>query len=142
MGTLPPRPRYRSRPKNQHAALGRLELLNGLVADEGLGVRNVGLEAACDFIMPFSDSASDKIREAATPVTSLEQYTDIAAISANSPEMGAMVANAIMHVGADGSTAALSYTPISTIAIAAKGVSADQRASSSDSALETPKGLG
>jgi len=46
----------------------------------------------------------EKIREAALPVTTIEQYTDIAGISANSVEMGKMVADAIMHVGADGST--------------------------------------
>jgi len=46
----------------------------------------------------------EKIREAAMPVTTIQQYTDIASISANSVEMGSMVAKAIMHVGADGST--------------------------------------
>ncbi len=45
-----------------------------------------------------------KIREAALPVTTLEQYASIAGISAGSEEMGQKVAEAIMHVGADGST--------------------------------------
>jgi chaperonin GroEL len=44
----------------------------------------------------------EKIKEAALPVTTIEQYRDIASISANSPEMGAVVADAIMRVGADG----------------------------------------
>jgi chaperonin GroEL len=56
-----------------------------------------GLNKAASFFV-------GKIRDAAMPVTTLEQYTDIAGISANSVEMGAMVADAIMHVGADGST--------------------------------------
>ena len=45
-----------------------------------------------------------KIREAAKPVTTLEQFASIAGISAGSDEMGQMVADAIMRVGADGST--------------------------------------
>ena len=38
----------------------------------------------------------------AQPVTTLEQYRDIATISANSVEMGQIVADALMRVGADG----------------------------------------
>lgn len=45
-----------------------------------------------------------KIREAAEPVTTFEQYAHIASISANSDEMGETVAKAIMKVGHDGST--------------------------------------
>jgi chaperonin GroEL len=45
-----------------------------------------------------------KIRAAAKPVTTLEEYTSIAGISSGSQEMGAMVAEAIMRVGIDGST--------------------------------------
>jgi len=45
-----------------------------------------------------------KIREAAKPVTTLEQYASIAGISSGSEDMGMMVAEAIMRVGADGST--------------------------------------
>lgn len=44
----------------------------------------------------------EKIKEAAVPVTTLQEYADIAGISANSPEMGQVVADAIMRVGADG----------------------------------------
>ena len=43
-----------------------------------------------------------KIRAAALPVETIEQYRDIASISANSPEMGAIVADALMRVGFDG----------------------------------------
>jgi len=44
----------------------------------------------------------DKITKAAEPVTTLEQYADIAGISANSPEMGQVVADALMRVGKEG----------------------------------------
>lgn len=43
-----------------------------------------------------------KIREAAMPVTTLEQYAAIAGISANSESMGQLVAEAVMRVGFDG----------------------------------------
>jgi len=44
----------------------------------------------------------EKIRSMAMPVETLEQYRDIASISANSEEMGAIVADALQRVGADG----------------------------------------
>ena len=44
----------------------------------------------------------EKIRGMATPVTTYEQYKDIASLSANSEEMGTMVADAIDRVGYDG----------------------------------------
>ena len=44
----------------------------------------------------------NKIREVAMPITTIEQYRDIASISANSEEMGQIVADALMRVGADG----------------------------------------
>jgi len=47
-----------------------------------------------------------KIRSMATPVETIEQYKDIAAISANSEEMGQIVADALMRVGADGAVSA------------------------------------
>ena len=43
-----------------------------------------------------------KIREAAMPVTTYEQFKDIASISSGSEEMGEMVADALQRVGADG----------------------------------------
>jgi chaperonin GroEL len=46
----------------------------------------------------------EKIRAAAKPVTTLEEYASIAGISAGSEKMGAIVAEAIMRVGGDGST--------------------------------------
>jgi len=46
----------------------------------------------------------DKIREAATPVNTIEQYESIATISTGSEEMGARVAEAVFRVGGDGST--------------------------------------
>lgn len=44
----------------------------------------------------------DKITKAAEPVTTLEQYAAIASISANSDEMGQVVADALMRVGKEG----------------------------------------
>ena len=44
----------------------------------------------------------EKIRGMAEPVTTIEQYKDIASISANSEDMGQIVADALMRVGADG----------------------------------------
>jgi chaperonin GroEL len=46
----------------------------------------------------------NKIRDAAEPVTTLEQYASIATISSGSPDMGEKVAEAVMRVGYDGST--------------------------------------
>jgi len=45
-----------------------------------------------------------KIREAATPVTTYEQYQQIASISVQDWDMGGNVADALMRVGIDGST--------------------------------------
>jgi len=47
---------------------------------------------------------SAKIRELAEPVTTYEQYKQIASISANSDELGAHTADAIIKVGLDGAT--------------------------------------
>jgi len=47
---------------------------------------------------------SKKIREAAEPVTTLEQYQQIASVSANSEEIGFIIAEAMFKVGLDGST--------------------------------------
>lgn len=47
-----------------------------------------------------------KIREAALPVTTFEQYKSVAAISSGSEEMGAMVAEALIRVGGDGACTA------------------------------------
>ena len=47
------------------ACNARLELLAGVVGGCGLGARGVSAEAVCDFVVPFCDSASEKIREAA-----------------------------------------------------------------------------
>ena len=44
----------------------------------------------------------EKIRTMASPVDTIEQYRNIASISANSEDMGAIVADALMRVGADG----------------------------------------
>ena len=54
-----------------------------------------GLNKAASFFVK-------KIREAAMPVTTLEQYKDIATISSGSEDMGSVVADAIMRVGYDG----------------------------------------
>lgn len=51
--------------KSQHAALGRLELLAGVVSGCGLGARGVPALGACDFVVPLCDSPSEKIRETA-----------------------------------------------------------------------------
>jgi chaperonin GroEL len=47
---------------------------------------------------------SKKIREMAEPVTTLERYKQIASVSANSEEMGSIIAEALFKVGLDGST--------------------------------------
>mmetsp|Transcript_71257 Transcript_71257/g.130466 ORF Transcript_71257/g.130466 Transcript_71257/m.130466 type:complete len:658 (+) Transcript_71257:41-2014(+) len=44
----------------------------------------------------------EKIRSMAMPVTTWEQYKNIASLSANNDEMGALIADAIQAVGADG----------------------------------------
>ena len=43
-----------------------------------------------------------KIREVAEPISTIEQYKDIATISSGSEEMGQIIADALMRVGADG----------------------------------------
>ena len=65
------------------------------------GANSVALQRGLNKAASFFVS---KIREAAMPVTTLEQYKDIASISSGSDDMGEMVANAIMTVGPDGST--------------------------------------
>ena len=47
---------------------------------------------------------SKKIRDMAEPVTTREQFQEIAAISANDWEMGGRIADALEKVGLDGST--------------------------------------
>lgn len=78
--------------KNQHAALGRLELLSGLISACGLGAGGaVGVEGACDFVAPLCESASDKVREAAMGLLSkLHQLAPekvLAHVSAKHPSL-------------------------------------------------------
>ena len=101
--------------KNQHAALGRLELLSGLVASCGVvgasdngglvpfavaasnklngngGGGAVAVEAACDFVTPFCESASDKVREAAmgllAKLHTLSPEKTLAHVSARAPSL-------------------------------------------------------
>eukprot|EP00967_Tisochrysis_lutea_P033208 scaffold39431_cov34-Tisochrysis_lutea.AAC.3 len=67
----------------------------------GTGANAIALQKGLNKAAAFF---SKKIREAAEPVTTLEQYQQIATVSANSEELGAIIAEALFRVGLDGST--------------------------------------